>query len=545
MRNDPRFHPLDSTAEPPLRFTYPFCYVPHELCRDAARIVRQHVEASNVLAEEPSGGKMFGVLVCRNNENALGFLSAYSGLLAGRNDHEHFVPPVFDAQQPMGYFKTRERQISFVSEEISRRLADPKRKALIDSLTALEKHDKQLIEEFRRRMSEARTVREKRRSGNANETERADMERESQYQKAELRRLKKRCAESETALRERLKSLDDDTERLRERRQRMSEGLQEWLFRRYEMLNARGERRNLLDIFRLFNQSIPPAGTGDCCAPKLLQYAFEHEYKPLCMAEFWLGEPSKDSLRRAGQFYPACNGKCKPTLNFMLQGMETDPNPLEKAADEPLETVFEDADIIVVDKPSGLLSVRGKDNAGSAEALLQRMTGENARIYVVHRLDMDTSGLLVFAKTEEAQRLLQRQFEGRQTSKTYIAMLQGVPSVPREGTIRLPLRADFDDRPRQVVDFKRGKTAVTHYHIIGSKDGRAVVILRPLTGRTHQLRVHCAHADGLNCPILGDRLYGEAAERMCLHSAKLTLRHPATGETMTFESRRREPWMTP
>lgn len=262
------------------------------------------------------------------------------------------------------------------------------------------------------------------------------------------------------------------------------------------------------------------------------------------MAEFWLGEPSKDSLRLPGQFYPACNAKCKPTLNFMLQGLETDPNPLEAAPAEPLEILYEDAEIIVADKPAAMLSVPGRGVQESAQTILQRRTGGAARIYAVHRLDMDTSGLLAFAKTETAQRLLRRQFERRQVEKAYIAMLQGVPSAPREGIIRLPIRADFLDRPRQAVDFRQGKTAITHYHIIGENDGNALVMLRPLTGRTHQLRVHCAHPGGLNCPILGDRLYGFAAHRLHLHAARLSLCHPATGKTMTFESRRREPWMT-
>jgi len=539
-----RFHPLHTHTEPPPRFTYPFCYTPHELCREAATLVRQHVEGSHVLAKEPFSGKMFGVLVCRNKQSELGFLSAYSGLLAQSDDDDYFVPPVFDSQQAAGYFKTREREITAVNEEISRRLADTTRLSLIAELAALEKHNADLIATYQQQMNEARLRRHERRSCEVSSAELSAMERESQYQKAEFRRLKKRCAADETLLRERLKSLDDDIDRLRLRRQKMSDGLQEWLFRRYVMLNARGERRNLIDIFRSFGQGIPPAGTGDCCAPKLLQYAFLHRYTPLCMAEFWLGKPSKDTLRQPGAFYPACNAKCKPTLNYMLQGIETDPNPLERAYNEPLEILFEDAKMIVIDKPQALLSVPGRDNALSAQTLLQRMKGDDASIFAVHRLDMDTSGLLVFAKTAAAQRTLRQQFERREVSKTYLAMLQGVPSAPREGIIRLPMRADFMERPRQVVDVKHGRTAVTQYHIVGEKDGRALVVLHPLTGRTHQLRVHCAHADGLNCPILGDRLYGIAADRLHLHAAKLSLRHPTTGEMMTFESRRCEPWMT-
>lgn len=538
------FHLLNTDIEPPRLFNCPFCYTPHRLCCEAKKMVEQHVENSKALQDEPSGGKMFGVLVCQDVQKRLGFLSAYSGLLAQRNDWDYFVPPVFDAQQPMGYFKTRERQISSINQEIDRRLADTARQKLKDSLSTLEKDNANAIEEFKKQMSEAKKERDRRRNGSLTEAEQAGIIAESQFQKAELRRMKRRAAEGESVLREALKRFDDETERLRQRRSQMSDGLQEWLFRRYEMLNARGERRNLIDIFKSYNNQFPPAGAGDCCAPKLLQYAFEHGLRPLCMAEFWLGKASKDHLRLPNHFYPACDAKCKPILKHMLQGLEVEENPLEVAPSADITILYEDDTMVVVDKPEGMLSVPGKANKVSAQSILQSKMGENASLYAVHRLDMDTSGLLVFAKTLESQRLLRRQFETRQVSKTYIALLEKVPNVEHKGIISLPIRADFMSRPRQVVDKEKGKTAITEYEIVGEKDGRCLVRLHPLTGRTHQLRVHCAHADGLGVPILGDRLYGTADSRLHLHAQEIVFAHPKTAQEIALKSHLDEPWMT-
>ena len=338
-----------------------------------------------------------------------------------------------------------------------------------------------------------------------------------------------------------ISAMRDDSQR-EERRQR-SQQLQLWLFDQYRFLNARGERRRLVDVWQDYHCSerirrkypLPPGGTGDCCAPKLLQYAYQEGLKPLCMAEFWWGPSPKTEVRQHGQFYPACRGKCKPVLTWMLQGLDVDPNPEEIASTPQLDitVVYEDDTLIVISKPSGLLSVPGRIGSYSVATILsQRYPGT----LLAHRLDMGTSGLMVAAKTRDAYRQLQQQFSDHTIRKTYVAQLDtsySSPSAPRptKGTISLPLLCDPINRPRQVVDYERGKTAVTDYEFIGN----GCVRLYPHTGRTHQLRMHCAHPDGLGCPIRGDELYGRSADRLYLHAERLELTHPATGERMTFE----------
>jgi tRNA pseudouridine32 synthase/23S rRNA pseudouridine746 synthase len=400
-----------------------------------------------------------------------------------------------------------------------------------------------------------------------NETQRVD---ESQFQRAEWRRMKnywKNCIENYEQL---LQPFRDDIDKLSRERAERSELLQRWLFDHFVMLNASGDRRTLTDIFAPTPQRVPPAGTGECCAPKLLQYAFVHQLKPLCMAEFWQGASPKMEVRHHGSYYPACRGKCKPVLEWMLGPLQTSPRRGGFLATPSLQTsprrggflgashpsplssilnpVYEDAALIVIDKPAGLLSVPGNTGELSVESLLREHYGE---IFMVHRLDQDTSGLMVVAKSREAHRSLQRQFlsategrgktrkegddDARSIHKMYIALLDGV--VEGSGTIRLPLRPDIDDRPRQVVDYEHGKEAVTDYEVLSVAEGRSLVALTPHTGRTHQLRMHCAHRDGLNTPIVGDRLYGhhhDDVQRLCLHAARLSFTHPVTGQPMTF-----------
>ena len=319
----------------------------------------------------------------------------------------------------------------------------------------------------------------------------------------------------------------------------MSQDLQLWLFRQYRMLNARGEEKDLVDIWQDYHCSphirkkypLPPGGTGDCCAPKLLQYAYQHHLKPVCMAEFWWGPSPKTDIRHHGQFYPACRGKCKPVLTWMLQGLDVDPNPEETGSPHLApKVVYEDDAIAVIDKPAGLLSIPGRTEDHSvATWAQQRWPGA----LPAHRLDMWTSGILLIAKTNEAYQNLQKQFTDHTVKKKYLAVVEGIPTK-EHGIIDLPLLFDPLNRPRQVVDFERGKRAITEYRVLESDDTHSLLALWPHTGRTHQLRMHCAHADGLNAPIVGDRLYGHPAARMCLHAAELSFDHPDTGERLTF-----------
>lgn len=608
-------HPLHCEAQPPRQFTYPFCYEPHPLCIAAAKEVQRYIEESGVWAEEKGPGKMFGVLCVRvrvsekgkeksekgkvksekgkeksekyeeGEKEQIGFLAAYSGLLAGRNDWDYFVPPVFDAQQPDGYFKTEERAISAINKEIE---------AILKSDTyitqrSLYESTKQTVDlalqQMRSRVAEAKQKRDTRRRESEHDgrpltvEEQAEMVHESQHLKAEQRRLKQQCS---TMLEELHRPVVEHEERvatLRRQRRDKSDVLQQWLFRQYRMLNANGEERDLIDIFGETINAMPPAGSGDCCAPKLLQYAYANGLEPVCMAEFWWGDSPKQEIRHHLHYYPACRSKCLPILTHMLCGLDVEPNPLAKPKTKDVPSiVYEDDTIIVVDKPAGMLSVPGKavatDDAASCALDDATRDGDNMPIYnnveeyvrhylaknsqlpkAVHRLDMDTSGLLVLALNDEAYVELQRQFASREVSKRYEAVLDGKPSVlcgapgskwltisanGREGRISLPIIADIMDRPRQRVDFDNGKTAVTDYRIERVlPNGHTLVSLYPLTGRTHQLRVHCAHNYGLGCPILGDPLYGHGCHtsRMYLHAAMVELRHPVTGEKMMFQTK--------
>ena len=319
----------------------------------------------------------------------------------------------------------------------------------------------------------------------------------------------------------------------------MSQELQLWLFHQYRMLNAKGETKDLVDIWQDYHCSprirnrypLPPGGTGDCCAPKLLQYAFSHGLRPVCMAEFWWGPSPKSEIRHHGQFYPACRGKCKPILTWMLQGLDVDPNPEEtRASHLTIEVIYQDTTLAVINKPSGLLSVPGRtEDYSVATIAMERWPGS----LPVHRLDMGTSGLMVIAKTKEAYVSLQEQFVKRTVKKRYIALVEGIVKEPK-GRITLPLIFDPMNRPRQMVDYQRGKSAVTEYEVLDARDGRTLLALYPHTGRTHQLRMHCAHPDGLGCPIVGDELYGHKAERLCLHCDQIEFAHPVTGERMHF-----------
>ena len=561
-------HSLTTHMLPPQQFTYPFCYEPHPLCVAAAREVQRHIEESGVWQGESGGGKMFGVLVVESG-GSLAFLAAYSGLLAGRNDWPYFVPPVFDAQQPDGHFKQTEREISALNGEIDRL----RQSASLASQRALYDDARQSalasIESMRRKVADAKARRDAlRRDAEAGRivftaAERNAMVGESQRMKADLRRLRQQCESRLADLRQPIERAEAQIEELKQRRHSMSDALQLWLFRQYRVLNALGEVRDLVDIFADTVNAVPPAGAGDCCAPKLLQYAYSHALRPVCMAEFWWGESPRREIRHHLHYYPACRSKCLPILTHMLRGLDVEPNPLAqpRAQGEP-RIIYEDDSIVVVDKPAGMLSVPGKDaalpdvesyikehqellgncNVQAGTKSLQQLKTQDSKfktLKAVHRLDMDTSGLLLLARTDSAYRELQRQFASRETRKRYEAVLDGVPGgVSGSGTISLPLRADITDRPRQCVDREEGKPAVTLYRILRSADSRTLVSLSPHTGRTHQLRLHCAHADGLGCPILGDPLYGRgtAASRMFLHATELEFTHPVTGERLRFES---------
>lgn len=532
------FHPLKSDIPRPKRFTYPFCYEPHPLAELAVARLKAIVIDNDILLKDAKNGKMFGVLVVEDGES-LGYLAAYSGLLAGRNDWDGFVPTIVDTLSPDGYFKVHEREISAINSKIEEIKNSEGYLSIKKEIAQFRQTCEGNIRDYREIMTMAKAKRDHHRlMGDADE---AELIKESQYMKAELRRLKKNCDNLVKKREEKLVPFDIKIKELETIRKKKSEALQDWLFDQYSMLNADGERKGLREIFRETTGSVPPSGAGDCCAPKLLQYAYTHGLKPVCMAEFWWGESPKREVRHHLHYYPACQSKCKPILAHMLKGLDVDPDPLSEPINEELEIVYEDEDIVVVNKPSGMLSVPGKGNVPSVCSIMRQRYPDNDSPLIVHRLDMDTSGLLVVAKTKFSHKLLQALFSFGRVKKRYVAVLSrnitNEHPIGSKGKIELPLAPDIYDRPRQVVDYAYGKPATTDYEIVAAKDNRTLVSLYPHTGRTHQLRVHCAHAEGLNAPILGDRLYGDTpATRLYLHAELIEFAHPVTRRQIVVEA---------
>ena len=545
----------------PEKFTYPFHYTPHPLCVLAAEEVKAYIASRKEWQEELASGKMFGVLIVQtdngitnNEENQIGYLAAFSGNLAGKNLHPYFVPPVYDLLQPEGFFKIEEEQISAINIRIrelenSSSYLGSKEKWKIETEQA-----KAVLNQAKAELKMAKEAREIRRqsSPELSEEEQASLIRESQYQKAEYKRLekewKKRLEELETEVRH----FDIEIERLKTERKERSAALQRKLFEQFRMLNAQGEVKDLYTIFEQTVQKVPPAGAGECALPKLLQYAYLHQLKPLAMAEFWWGDSPKNEIRHHGYYYPSCKGKCEPILQHMLQGLEIDENPLLNPVheEEELEIVFEDEWLLVVNKPAGMLSVPGKaEDRDSVYHRLKKKYPEATGPMIVHRLDMATSGLLLVAKTKKVHQDLQAQFANRSIKKRYVAVLDGIVLSERTGRIELPLCLNPLDRPRQIVSKEYGKEAITEYKIISESEKiideseRSIneprkytrIVFYPLTGRTHQLRVHAAHPEGLGCPILGDELYGKKADRLYLHAEYIEFRHPIYGNILCIQ----------
>ena len=518
----------------PEKFTYPFHYTPHPLCVAAAGEVGRYLSTKGEWQEELRKGKMFGVLIVRTGEGEVGYLAAFSGILAGKNRHTYFVPPVYDVQEPDGFFRIEEEQISGINRRIEELQADVRYKDCKQRLTDETILAGQVLDDIRERMKAAKVERDRLRS-TVTRVDSEQLIRESQFQKAELKRQKQYWKDHLASLQAEVEVFETEIERLKAERKTRSAALQQWLFKQFRMLNARGEERDLCNLFKDTVQKTPPAGAGECAAPKLLQYAYRNGW-PLAMAEFWWGDSPKNEIRRHGYYYPACKGKCGPILKHMLQGLHVEKNPLETDMHRgtELEIMYEDEWLSVVNKPAGMLSVPGKSDIDSVYGRVRRMYPEATGPMVVHRLDMATSGLMLVAKTKEVHQNLQAQFKNRTVCKRYVAWLDGIVEK-KEGHIELPLRPDPEDRPRQVVDAGHGKPAVTDYTVLHYDSGRTFISFIPKTGRTHQLRVHSAHPLGLNAPIVGDELYGRKADRLYLHAEYLGFIHPVSGVYMEIE----------
>lgn len=536
---------------PPDTFTFPFFYEPHPLTRVAAEAVQEYLETQTELdhnfglqndSSVGAIGKMFGVLVVQDKEGRIGYLSAFSGKLAGTNDHLNFVPPVFDMLVENSFFlngivviDTVNNQLCDIeSDEGYIRLKSEREQISAQSQLELlafklelktnKEHRKNARIKYINRLSEFEYARLE-----------ADLVRQSLHDKHRLKVLTEKWKLQLAELGTELASFENRMEWLKAERKARSAELQDKLFKQYVFLNQSGQEKSLQELFSVTAFGKPPSGAGECATPKLLQAAFLNGYRPIAMAEFWWGASPKSEIRKHRQYYPACTGKCKPILTHMLEGMLIDENPfLEIPVPlRSLEIIYEDADLIIVNKPTKLRSVPGVDVMDSVYSRLQDIVPDVEPL-IVHRLDMDTSGLMVVAKTSEVHRHLQRQFLRRTVKKRYTALLS--KSIDGdEGSINLPLRADLYNRPRQLVCFEHGKECSTRWKVIDRRGTTTRVHFWPQTGRTHQLRMHAAHELGLNAPIIGDDLYGTPAERLFLHAAHLSFVHPTTKEMMIFE----------
>ena len=520
----------------PERFTYPFCYTPHPLCILAAKEVQSYLTRQTAWKDELRQGKMFGVLIVQTEHGETGYLAAFSGILAGKNLHPFFVPPVYDLLQPQGFFKIEEENISSINRNIRQLENDKAYAALSAELARTIQSAEDILATAKAQLKEAKTAREQRRKEKElNAQEEAELIRESQFQKAEYKRLERSWKARITTLQTQTEDWERRISALKSERKTRSAALQQKLFEQFGMLNYRGEVKNLCEIFGQTVHKTPPAGAGECAAPKLLQQAYLHGWKPIAMAEFWWGDSPKTEIRHHGHYYPACKGKCEPILQHMLQGLQVEENPMLKRMQVPsknLEIVYEDPWLSVINKPAGMLSVPGKEDAVSVYSLMREQYPEADGPLTVHRLDMATSGLMLIAKTKRVHQNLQAQFKNRLVRKRYVALLEGI--VPKDkDTVDLPLCLNPLDRPRQMVHTEHGKPAITDYQVLERLDGkRTRIAFYPRTGRTHQLRIHAAHPLGLHCPIIGDELYGKKAERLYLHAEYLEFTHPITGETL-------------
>ncbi|MGV3000563.1 pseudouridine synthase [Vibrio sp. E150_018] len=548
-----------SDIDLPEKFTFPFCYDPHPLSQIAAKQLQQYLESQadwqhdfGFEESRKEAGKMFGVLVVKNAQEELGFLSAFSGKLAEKNHLPHFVPPVFDMLTEGSFFLEGTAPINKINHRIKQLESEPELALLQQTIRDFNQQAQQEIEALRLSIVESRKQRKALRKQAENQHQNnqiddqdlqaifADLGKQSVAEKAQQKHLKAHWQQQIEEAEQQLQQKVAVIERLKQDRKQQSAKLQRELFAQYQFLNQDQQSKSLLDIFETTANPTPPAGSGECAAPKLLQYAFAHGFTPICLAEFWWGASPKSEIRQHKKYYPACQSKCHPILSHMLEGIELDENPLLKnhAEGQDIDIIYQDEAIVVVNKPAEFLSVPGVNVKDSVYTRLQALYPDVEGPFVLHRLDMSTSGLLVFALTKRANKGLQKQFITRGVEKKYVALLDGKLSET-SGDIDLPLCGDLEDRPRQMVCFEYGKPAQTHWQLVETLTinglEKSKVYLYPKTGRTHQLRVHCAHQNGLNMPITGDDLYGEKANRLHLHAQQLAFDHPYTKERMVFE----------
>jgi len=539
-----------SGIEIPDKFTFPFYYEPNLLAKIAAKELQEYLEKQTEFKHEfgikdstakNALGKMFGVLVVKNTDGDLGYLASFSGKLADESLPNKFVPPIFNMRTQGSFYEQGEKEIEKIGGKIQQLKKD---KNYLLNKKLLKKHTEYVKKDLAIQRKKMRTSKHLRKHQKKEARLRLDdksfevftkkLIQESFNDQFFYRELQEYYEDKIKKIKKSLLLFENTIEEHIRNRKKISKTIQNTLFEKYQFLNQQKEQKGLLDIFD--NASArPPAGSGDCCAPKLLQYAFQHRLIPVVMAEFWWGISPNSAIRKHKNFYPSCQSRCKPILRHMLEGVQMDENLLLKNLSESvaLKIVFEDDDLIIVNKPPEFLSVPGKEIKDSVYTRIKQKYPSVTGPIIVHRLDMSTSGILVLTKTKEANKILQQQFIKRTVKKRYVALLSGKVSE-KKGTITLPLRLDLDDRPRQLVDFKNGKAAKTNWTIISENNTYTRIHFYPVTGRTHQLRVHAAHKDGLNLPIIGDDLYGTKQDRLYLHAEFIEFIHPTSKNKINF-----------
>ena len=536
---------IDNLALPE-QFTFPFYYKPHPLAVAAAKQLQQQLKKLDKAildTDDIDAGKMFGVLVVQDESQQLGFISAYSGQIAGIDEQLHFAPNVALKHIDDAEFSQQSQVINDINAQITALQNSDNYQQIEQQLVTARQHYEQQLIAKQQAMQVTRKQRKQQRQAAGEQLNNDEFEKlknqlagQSIVEKKQLQALKQQWQTRITALEQAQLTINDEINGLKKRRKVLSKNLQKKLFAQYQFLNANGEVTDLNAIFAKLPEHTPPSGAGDCAAPKLLQYAYKHNLKPLAMAEFWWGAPPKSAIRHHLHYYPSCYSKCQPILGHMLEGLNVEDNPLlvNPAQGKDLTIVYQDDDLLVVNKPAEFLSVPGINIDDSVYMRIKTQFPHASGPLIVHRLDMSTSGLLMIALNKRVHKALQKQFIERSVEKRYVALVAGNIAA-ESGSIELPLVLDFDDKPRQMVCYKTGKPSLTTWQVLERKNNTTRLQLYPKTGRTHQLRVHCAHHLGLNTPIVGDTHYGEKSDRLHLHAEYLAFTHPISHERLEFE----------
>lgn len=542
-----------SLQDLPEEFTYPFYYEPHPLCIEASEEIQEYLitqsdfEHNFGLDNSKAGlqiGKMFGVMIVEDSKRDIGYLAGFSGKLAEQNFIKGFVPPIYDTLDKTGFYKKGETELNEINRKIDSLESTSVYLNAKECLDQLKSQYEAELKEFKTLQKNEKKKRDIQRVEGKVQLKDSDfnylledLKKQSIYYHFRLRDLKSEWQQKIYEQTKVVDYLEEEIKILKKLRKAKSAALQKEIHQQYQFLNYTGESEGLISIFNSTQLDQPPAGTGECVAPKLFQFAYENNLKPIAMAEFWWGASPKSEVRRHKQFYPSCRGKCEPILGHMMKGLKVAPNPIEQPSNTgtQLKIVYEDDYLLLVDKPHEFLSVPGKLIKDSVLTRIQEYIPDAKGPLLVHRLDMSTSGLLLVAKNEKTHKKLQKQFIDRTIKKRYVALLNGKLKKDK-GIIELPLRVDLNNRPRQLVCETHGKPAKTKYEVLSVEEDKTRIYFYPITGRTHQLRVHAAHHNGLNMPIIGDDLYGNKSDRLKLHAEQLSFEHPVTKKRLTFNS---------